>query len=524
MSDTARPDAPVPGGRIVVAAPTRAVVEEIRTIVAEVGSLGIVGTATSDAEVLALLGVEEVDAVLLHEAVGPLPVLDLAREISGRFPDVGIVLMARDQSPELIRAALDSGVRGVVGAPPALEELSSTVTAAARWAQSVRARLSGALSDAMGDLGGTMLVLAGAKGGVGTTTLAVHLALAAQAASTRRSVCLVDLDLQAGDVRSLLDLTHRRSIGDLIDVADDITARQLDDSLYRHPSGVRILLPPRDGEQAEDVTGHVARRILGAIRSRFDVVIVDAGATVTEATAIAVEMAAQVVVVTTPDVPSLRAANRLVALWERLQIRKDGIGAVVNRVSRDSEIQPELAARVATVPVLKATVPSDFRGLEAATNTGAPDRLLDGPIRRGIDRLGKELALIPESGRAAAKPAKAGRRRRAEDAGQAAIETMGLTLLIGFLVLALWEVVLVGTTFVLAGNSAREAARELSVGGPVDAAAAEALPTAWRETMVLERGGGEVRVTLGVPLILPSVPTPLTITARAGSVSEGSGP
>jgi pilus assembly protein CpaE len=509
-------------GRIVLGAPSREVADELATLVGELDELLVVGVATSDGEVLALLGTEEVDAVLVHEEVGPLPVLDLARQITSRHPDVGVVLLSRDQSSELLRAALDSGVRGVIGAPPALEELHTSAVSAARWAQSVRARLSGALSDALSDVGGTMVVLAGAKGGVGTTTLAVHLALAAQAASPRRSVCLVDLDLQAGDVRSLLDLTHRRSIADLIDVADDITARQLDDSLYLHPSGMRILLPPRDGEQAEDVSGHVARRILGAIRSRFDTVIVDAGTIVTEASAVATEMAAQVVVVTTPDVPSLRAANRLIGLWERLQIRKDGIGVLVNRTSRESEVQPELVGKVVGAPLLKATVPADFRSVEAAANTGSPNRLGDGPIRRGVEKLAAELVLTRQPDDAGADRPRRGLLRR--DDGHVAAETMGMTVVIGLVALLLWQVVLLGATFVLAGNSAREAARELAVGGPVRAAAEATLPRAWRRTLEVRPTTNTVTVTLGVPVIVPGRPTPWRITVSAGTVVEQTAP
>lgn len=505
--------------RIVIGAPNREIAEDVAALAGEIEEMNVVGAVTSDAEVLALLATEDVDAVCVHEDLGPLPVLDLAREITSRYPDVGVVLMARDQSPEVLRSALQTGVRGVIGAPPALEDLQTTVMGAGLWAQSVRARLSGMLSDAVGDLGGSMVVVAGAKGGVGATTVAVHLALAAQAASPRRSVCLVDFDLQAGDVRSLLDLTHRRSVGDLIEVAEDITARQLDDSLYLHPTGLRILLPPRDGEQAEDVSGHVARRVLGAIRSRFDTVIVDVGSYVTEATAVATEMAGQVVVVTTPDVLALRAANRLVGLWERLQIRKDGIGVVVNRASKESEVQPELMGKVVPVPVLKTVLPADFRSLEAPANTGAPARLPDSPIRRGIDRLAGELQLIKGEG-AAERSGRRGRAKREE--GQVAVETMGMTFAIGLVVLLLWEVVLIGTTFVLAGNSAREGARELAVGGPVRAAAEASLPASWRRSMQLEPSADAVTVTLNVPVLAPRLHTPFTITVRAGTVVEPS--
>jgi pilus assembly protein CpaE len=240
-------------------------------------------------------------------------------------------------------------------------------------------------------LGGRMVVVAGAKGGVGTTTLAAQLALEGASAAKNRPVCLVDLDLQTGDVGVLLDVAHRRSIADLIEVVDDISARHLDETLYRHQSGLRVLLAPPEGELAEDVTGAIARQVLGAIKFRHEVVVVDVGCRVSEATAAAVEMADDVVVIVTPDVPAMRAANRLISMWERLQIRKDGMRCVVNRVSKDLEIQPELVRRVVDVPTVPSTIPASFRALEQALNTGAPARLQDGLFKRAMANLALEL-------------------------------------------------------------------------------------------------------------------------------------
>ena len=84
-----------------------------------------------------------------------------------------------------------------------------------------------------------------------------------------------------------------------------------------------MLLAPDEGERAEDVDALAARADpLGAVKARHALTVVDIGATVTEATAIAAEMANQVLVVTTPDVPRC-AASRLRDLWKRLQVRED---------------------------------------------------------------------------------------------------------------------------------------------------------------------------------------------------------
>src|SRR5690606_10811410 len=135
--------------------------------------------------------------------------------------------------------------------------------------------------------GGLVIALAGAKGGTGTTTTAVHLALAAS--NARRTVCLVDMDLQTGDLPTFLDITHRRSIVDLAEAADDLNPTALAETLFAHRAGPHVLLAPREGERSEDIDGRAVRQILGSLRSRYDLVIVDVGAYTSEATAMAAE-------------------------------------------------------------------------------------------------------------------------------------------------------------------------------------------------------------------------------------------
>lgn len=494
----------------------------VADLAAESGAFTVAQTVTNAGELIAALELVDCDAIVVHADLRPLPVVDLAREIMARRPDVGLVLLTEQVDAEVLAAALRAGFRGVARLPLALEDLAAAVEAAGNWSQAVRSRLT---EPEHGAKAARMLAVAGAKGGVGTTTVAVHLALHAARRTPERSVCLVDFDLQAGDVRSYLDLTHRRSVADLVDVASDLTSRQLDESLSAHPSGLRVLLPPPEGERAEDITGDIARRILGALRTRFDVVIVDVGTIVTEGGAVATELADETVIVTTPDVPSMRSANRLLQLWERLRIRKDHVRVLVNRYSRDSEVQPELVARVVDAPVLKSTLPSDFRALEAAANTGDATRLEDGPVARGLDKLVEEVRVAPRrqagrrllslSGRPAAVAAGA-----RGDTGGVSAELVGMTYWILLVMLLLWQFVLAGYTAVLGTHAAREAARELAVSelqdeqlvAHLEDVAREDLPASFEQALELTLPEDDrVRLSLRVPLLVPGIWTPVRI-------------
>jgi pilus assembly protein CpaE len=469
-------------------------------------------------------GLDELpEVVVVHEAIGPMPPLDLVREVALRFPAVGVVLLTADPSPAMLTSAMNAGARGVIGLPLGYDELSARVEAAASWAAGVRRHLNPGRAALPAVAGGTLVAVAGAKGGVGTTVTAVQLALAAHAAG--RSTALVDLDLQGGDVASYLDVQFRRSIADLAGIAD-VSSRVLHDAMYVHESGPALLLAPAEGERAEDVTDRTARLVLAALRQRYEVVVVDCGTLVTSANAVAVETADTALLVTTPDVVAVRAAKRLVRMWDRLQVRKpQDTTAVVNRHTRGSEIQPSLIARIAGTRIATATVPAAYRELQPVIDAGRIHDLdARSTVRAGLRALAAELGLA-----AGPLPAQRGGRRLRRgdrDRGQVVLETLGMTPLILVTLILIWQAVLAGYTFTLAGDAADRAARAAAVGSDAGAAARHDLPGAWDSGLSgpsVAHSGGQVAVTLGlkVPVLFPgSVSFPVTVHGHASTTDE----
>jgi pilus assembly protein CpaE len=339
------------------------------------------------------------EVVVVHEGIGPLPALELIREVALRFPAVGVVLVSADATAGLYSAAMDAGARGLAGLPLSYEELAARVGAAAQWAAGMRRHL-GAEQQTVSGPGGQIVTVSGAKGGVGTTLVATQLALAAQTAGPpERSAILVDLDLLCGDVGSYFDVQFRRSVADLAGIAD-ISPQVLAEAVFTHDTGLSMLIAPAEGERGEDVTDATARQLLNAVRSRYDVVVVDCGCQMNSANAAAVEMADIAVLVTTPDVVSVRAVNRMVRMWDRLRIRKAAETlTAVNRLGRTSHIQPQLISRITGTHVARSVIPANFRELQEAMDAG---RIQDldprGPVRRAMWSLAAELGLtMPES-------------------------------------------------------------------------------------------------------------------------------
>jgi pilus assembly protein CpaE len=521
--------------RLLLAIADRDVASSAAALAQEGEGLEVVAVVDEPEEVTRALRRHDIDVVVLHDALGAVPVLDLARELAQAYPETGLVLVAADDSPELLRAAMQAGLRDVVSLPLSLEQLEASVRAAAQWSRTLRERVAGEES-AAGALGGRLIAVAGAKGGVGTTTVTLQLALAAIRAMPGRPVCLVDFDLQKGDLRAFLDLPHRRSVVDLVEVAAEISVRHLQETLYTHNEGFRVLLAPEQGERGEEIDSGVARAVLNAVKARHALTVVDVGAQVSEAGAIGAEIANGVVIVTTPDVVALRGVRRLRDLWRRLEVRDDeDVRVVLNRSSRKLEIQPDLARKVVGATLAQTTIPDDFGAFETAVNTGSPVRMEDGKLRGAYDALAAELGVLPgaeepepEGGEGRGLLARLGGER-----GQSSAEAMGLFPILLMFVLALWQLGLVGYTYVLAGHAAREGARMLAVnpsdGKPDDEAfqkirarAMGEVPKAWKggAEVTLPREESTVAVRLKVPVVLPGLKSPFAIGSRAATAVE----
>ncbi|MEU8948298.1 AAA family ATPase [Streptomyces sp. NPDC048489] len=502
-----------------------------------------VADSTALLDTLARLAAESLDelpeVVLVHERIGPVPALDLIRDLVLRFPAVGVVLITADTSAGVLTSAMDSGARGIVGLPLGYDALAERVQAAAGWSLGMRRHLGSGTPELYTGPGGTVLTVTGAKGGVGTTVTAVQIALASKASG--RDVALVDLDLQSGDVASYLDVQFRRSVADLAGISD-INPRVLQDAVYLHDSGIGLLLAPAEGERGEEVTDRVTRQVLSALRSRHDVVIVDCGSQMNSATAAAVEMADQALLLVTPDVVAVRAAKRMVRLWDRLQIRKaEETTTVVNRFARGTEISPSLVQRVTGTKVAGAAVPAAFKELQSVVDAG---RLQDldarSTVKQALWALAAELGLVvPQEGggggrrrRATPDRGTSALRRRGGDRGAVTLEFAGMFPILLVVMTILWQCVLYGYSYSLAGNAADEAARAATaayaadgdVGGACRTAGTRHLPGSWRDAGIGCAPAGPVMratVDVDVPLFFPGFDAGWHVRGTAGAALEG---
>ncbi|QBI53171.1 AAA family ATPase [Streptomonospora litoralis] len=544
--------------QVMLGLPSAELEDALRARFDELLDTEVVGVHHTSPEIADGVGqVPTLDVVLVHERLGPLPVFDLIRDLSRNRPQLAVILVVDEVDADTFTNAMEAGARSVLPAGATVEQLGQRVATAAEWSRTLRRHLEAASLDVpMDGRKGSIVTFSGAKGGVGTTTSAIHLARAA--ARSGRMVCLVDLDLQSGDIPGYFDIKHRRSIADLVEAAADISASMLADTLYVHPEGLHILLAPHDGERGEDVTGRAARQILGALRSRYDLVLVDCGTATTEATAMAVELADTATLLVTPDLPALRAAQRVVAMWGRLQIRDSrSVTALLMRHSRKNEIQPDFARKLLATPILRTAVPAAYRAVEEASNTGDPGRITDETLLRSFGQIAGELGLLhspepahdgtgaehghpapsgafdPAGEPSGARDRRAWARRRRGDSGALFVEFASTLPFVGLALLLTWQILLVGLTGMFASHAANEGARQAAI-DPSDheaiaEEAAKRVSPPWNADgtfsaeVVGTDSGQAVRVSIATPVFLPGLDGPWDISSQALIIPEDSG-
>jgi len=238
----------------------------------------------------------------------------------------------------------------------------------------------------------------GAKGGVGTTTIAINAAIALHKEMNKR-VCLVDANLQFGDHRVFLDLgLDRLSIVDL-STAPAFDLDLIKHVLVRHESGIDLLLAPPSPETAELVTTDHLPQIVELLAQEFDYIVIDIDKRLDEVSLRIMDIAHAIYVVMTADLPCLKNVRLVLETISHLGYSDDKVKLILNRSNAFTGINTR-NAESALKRRIDHQIINEYRTAIGALNSGAPfmftksDSVLGRNVLDYVKAMDKELEAI----------------------------------------------------------------------------------------------------------------------------------
>jgi pilus assembly protein CpaE len=349
---------------------------------------GVVFVArTGSAQMLAsVLRLEQPDLVLLDLPAADEQTMEQVELALVHAPGTHLALVSPDRSVEFLMRAMRAGVREVLPAPMSLATVQQAMDHA-QGNQVIRSRQR--------EVRGQVIALISAKGGAGTTFLATNLAYALSKQGKR--VAVLDLNLYFGDAAIFLgDKKVVSSVVDLARQTQRLDFALLDSSMLKMSDHLHLLAASESPENANEVSIEGVEKIIELARSHYDFVLLDVSSTLDQVAIKALDLADTICLTLQLNLPFIRAAKHMAAVFKGLGYARGKLSVIVNRYEGGDTIKLENVEK-ATMLKVGRTIPNSHIAVTASVNEGVP--LLEmaprDPVARALHDWAQELAPAP---------------------------------------------------------------------------------------------------------------------------------
>ena len=297
------------------------------------------------------------NAAVISLGAAPEAELRLVARISAECPRTAVICASRDSSPDTILRSIRAGAREFLRLPIIPEEFKTVYAKVAEVCagqpETPKKR-------------GRVVAVFSSKGGCGTTFVASNVAAALDAPAV-----LVDLNLHAGDLGLFLGVEPKFSIADVVEHRERVDDSLLKSFLVPHSAKLSLLAAPREADSADDIEPEHVFQVLELLRERFDYVVIDPQHTFDAITLAALDQADDILLVLTLDIPAIRSTQRALQIFDRLGYPRHKIHIVVNRFSRQIDLDLRQVERFLGERVM-GYVQSDYKTAVNSINLGRP--------------------------------------------------------------------------------------------------------------------------------------------------------
>jgi pilus assembly protein CpaE len=342
----------------------------------------VVGAASSGAEAISLAGDLSPDVILMDINMPDMDGITATEQLAARAPTSAVVMMSVQGEADYLRRSMLAGAREFLVKPFSSDELTASIRQVHTREQEKLSRMAvqpvpaspngSAAAPADGAPKGRLVAVFSPKGGVGRTTIAVNLAVAA-ATELGQKVVLVDASFQFGDIGVMLNLNPKnKSIADLVpELEAGGEPESLDTFVVNHSAGIRVLLAPPTPETAELLTAGAVMRVLNHLRADNDLVVVDCAAFFNETTLAILDAADEILTILSLEITSIKNMRLFLEVADQLGYEGDKVRLILIRADsalgiRVADVEQSIGRKV------DETIVSDGRSVVYALNRGVP--------------------------------------------------------------------------------------------------------------------------------------------------------
>jgi pilus assembly protein CpaE len=344
-----------------------------------------------------------VDIIVVDDVLSDSTPLEAIRYLASNFANVPIITLAEQLAVAYVRETLLAGARAFISKPIQESEAVNTLNQIAQM-EFMRRQTSASNGNGANGTNGSngtgrkhhVVTVMSPKGGSGVTMLSVNLAVILRN-KTKGRVVLLESQSSMGDLEPAMSLQARFTIGDMLQQTRTPDHDLIDGALAEHSSGVRVLVSSRNLEDNGLMTADAFEHLVDHLTDMSDYIVIDTGTMGEEQTAAALAISDTVLLVTTPEITSLRRVALFLEAADRggfpreklhLVVNRDGVPGSINSGDISQHLNLQIAAKI----------PEDAALVTYAFNQGVPLSISDSrsAVARSIEKLVDNLLPKPK--------------------------------------------------------------------------------------------------------------------------------
>ena len=355
------PSTPKPGGKIelMIIDDNEETIEHVTRLLYFEDDFEVVGQAIRGQQGIDMAKEKQPHVILMDINMPDMDGITATRLMAEHVPFSQVIIISVQNDPEYMKRAMLAGARDYQPKPFTADELVASIRRVYELGQSTYEKFAPEPSrgqpqadDAqglaiIGGMNGRVVTVFSPKGGVGTSTVAANLAAVMQ--QQQGHVALVDANLQFGDIMVHLNTKPEHTIADLVR-EEGLALELLPEILQPHETGLHLLLAPPKPEMAELITPTVLSETINELRDKFTTVIIDAHNLLSNQTLAVLDNTDYIVLVTSPELPSIKNARLFLEVGQELNLTNKGMGLVVNQADKPGGIQFKQIADALKIP------------------------------------------------------------------------------------------------------------------------------------------------------------------------------